>query len=537
MNGLFLSARQARSIHGFLSRGSGYNHFNGTAWSSSTANGVRIEPFRTGFPALVAAPGNKEVIVSHRVDTSGKSGGLVYNINGGIGSTSWTSTPVFEPAAQTPSMLWPRAAVSGDYMVVIANYQDSTTAQPKTVRKNGVESPLVYSRYKFSTGTWVVSDMPLPGYDSTVFTEGGNDSYSIDANGDNVAVVIGGMFNSLVLFKSADNGDTWTRTIIDTFPVPHYKFDRDTLPQSTVNNGSVHVTVDAAGKAHVFTGLCSIKDSIMADGFFTYSYARYRGGVNDNIMYWNEITKGPLNTSIASDVDSPIDGDSTITEASFTNADRRYSISNSTWPSAGIDATGRIFVTYSALSIGDETADPAQYRDIFCVYSSDNGATWSAPVNLTSYIGFNREEAYPTCAKDVTDKLHISYLKKEFPGGTVPTANEEVFEIYYLGMPVDMIVNGGVGLNEKTNEVFTVNQNYPNPFTGSTSVDVNFKRNTTATVIVTDLTGKQVYNSTFNNIPAGKSTLDINVGNIPSGFYFYSIEAEGMKVTNKMMVN
>ncbi len=155
------------STNGFLSRGSGYNHFNGTQWTS-TPNANRIEPFRAGFPSMLAAPDNSEIIVSHRVDTSGRSSGLVLNRNTGIGSTSFTSTALFVPPANTTSQLWPRTAISGNYLIVLANYQDSSANQPNYIVKSGVRAPLVYSRYNFTTSTWTEEAVTLPGYDSTL---------------------------------------------------------------------------------------------------------------------------------------------------------------------------------------------------------------------------------------------------------------------------------------------------------------------------------------------------------------------------------
>jgi hypothetical protein len=102
----------------FLGRGSGYNHFNGTSWGPITT--LRIEGTRTGYPNY-DFNGTTEIIMSHKVDTAGKSGGLSYNTNGAIGGTTWTETAVLTPATGQPSVLWPRTVISGNYMHVLAN--------------------------------------------------------------------------------------------------------------------------------------------------------------------------------------------------------------------------------------------------------------------------------------------------------------------------------------------------------------------------------------------------------------------------------
>lgn len=525
------TASTDNGVNGFLSRGSGYNHFNGNSWIS-TPNGLRLEAFRAGFPAL-ANTNDKEIIMSHRVDTSGRSGGLVFNTNASIGSNTWTSNTVFTPPANTTSQLWPRTAISGNYLIVVANYQDSSNNQPNFVVKNGVRAPMVYSRYDLTTNQWVDQDRTLPGYDNNLLQEGSTDNYSIDANGNNVAIVMGGVFTSLVLWKSSDNGANWTRTVLDTFD-SQYVFDKDTILQRTVNNGSVHVMLDPNGKAHVWSGMARISDSITNDASYTFSWARGIGGVNDGIIYWNENLADSGLRIIATAI-GPTVNDSAIGNSSF-DAANRYGISNSTWPSAGIDASGRIFVVYSSLIPTDDNGQGVNFRDLLVTYSSDNGLTWSYPVNLTSWISFNREEVYPTMAKFVGTNLVVTYLNKSTPGSQVANDNQEVFGIYSLSIPVDQILNNKVGVIERSNDLFEINQNYPNPFKGTTTIPVLLKRSTDVTISVTNLMGQTIYTRSYENNATGINQFEVSLPQAEAGIYFYTVEAGDYKVTRKMII-
>jgi hypothetical protein len=118
------------------------------------------------------------------------------------------------------------------------------------------------------------------------------------------------------------------------------------------------------------------------------------------------------------------------------------------------------------------------------------------------------------------------------PGATGP------YDIVYMKIDTASIHNGSfTSINDvNKNDLFNVNQNYPNPFTAITNVPVNFKRSTDVTVRIMDLTGKEVFVNNYNNVSAGASTLEINASGLSSGLYLYSIEAEGFKVSRRMIV-
>jgi hypothetical protein len=514
-----------------LSRGSGYNHYNGS-WL--TPNGLRIEEDRAGFPSMSLSPDNKEIIMSHRVDTSGRSRGLIFNQNQGIGSQTWASNAIFTPTTTTqPSRLWPQSVVSGDYLIVVSAYQDSTDDQPDFVTLNGVRSPMVVKRYQFSTQTWLDEDSILPGYDATFALEGRPDTYSIDANGANVAIAVSDIFTSTAIWKSTNSGASWTKTMIDTFPVENFLFDRDTFPQTTRTDGSCNVLVDGNGMAHYFSGKATYQDTVAGDGSYVYTFSRFAGNsentANDGILYWSEYD--PTLRQIAST--PAVDGDSAIQEGSFRNEDRRYEISVATWPSAGINNAGRIFVTFSSLTPGDMTSDAvsANYRDIYVISSADSGTTWTIPSNLTSHEAQSREEAFPTMAKRVDDNLHISYMLKTFPG---LTGSGEVYEMHYLRMPVENIDQGTVSVKEVNNNLFSVSANYPNPFRNSTIIPVNLTQKADVTVTVMNILGGVVYTKTFDNTTSGVNQLEVNA-NFKTGFYMYTVEAGGFKASGKML--
>jgi hypothetical protein len=509
----------------YLGRGSGYNHFDGTTWG--TISPLRIEAQRAGYPNF-DYNGTTEIIMSHRVDTNGKSGGLLYNTNGSIGSTTWTTTSVLtEAAVTTPTVLWPRTVISGNYMHVFANYTSASASQPDTVKKAGVKNPSVYSRYNFTNSTWEISNITLPGFDSTRWFQGGADGYALDANGTNVAILMGGTSDDITLWKSSDNGDTWTSTIIDSFPVPAFNDQQTILDTPQVCDGSLSVKIDGTGNAHCFWGRLRVLNTTANDGTSSVFL-----GTN-SIDYWYEGRPDSI-VSVGGAVDANNNG--TLDVGTIDERSRYGNAGVATMPYVVTNANGDIYVIFSALSEEDLDPQGASFRDVFVTFSKDNGATWSEIQNLTSILGFNKEQMFGSAAI-ANGTMHLTFMESDAVGFFDATNNANKtgpFDITYYSIPLSQIDDMKVGLNEATNNLFTIEQNYPNPFNNSTIIPVKLTDKADVTVTVSNMVGQVVYTKTFNNTPSGVNQLEIS-DNFNSGIYFYNVEAGGYKATGKMI--
>lgn len=519
----------------YSSRGSGYNHFNGTSWGA--VNALRIEPERCGFPNYVFNPTtNEEIITSHIVKAgTGNAGGIMMNRKTGVGPGTWTSTTVLDTIATLPGVLWNQTAISGDYMIVIASYTDSSGSQPNRVVLNGVRTPQVYSRYQFSTNTWLVKNQCLPGYDNTRIYSGGGDNYSIDANGSNVAILIGGLTDDLALWKSTDAGATWSKTIIDSFSVAAFDY-RKPLDTTITNDGSVHVMLDNSGKAHCFWSRGKVVDL----GDNTDNSISFYPGQNA-LMYWNDAMPADSFKVIGGMVDENNNGDLDVATNTTAVGARYGNNSLPTMPSAAMDDNGTIYLIYSAPTEDDISTDSKNFRDIYIVTSRDGGQTWSDVRNLTSWLGLNLEQVFGSAARRVNGKLHMTFLQKTSCGRYDATDNPGAagtHDVMYMVLDTADIFGTVTAIGSvKNNDLFTVGQNYPNPFMNHTSIPVNFKNSTDVTVKVIDIAGKVVFESKYENMPAGASQLDLDLNNLNSGVYIYTVEAEGFKTSRRMMVD
>jgi len=77
----------------------------------------------------------------------------------------------------------------------------------------------------------------------------------------------------------------------------------------------------------------------------------------------------------------------------------------------------------------------------------------------------------------------------------------------------------------------TLGQNYPNPATGTTYVNVDFNSGE-ATLTISNVLGKSVEVLTLTQ--PGKVKIDVK--ELINGIYFLTLEADGDKITKKMTV-
>lgn len=83
-----------------------------------------------------------------------------------------------------------------------------------------------------------------------------------------------------------------------------------------------------------------------------------------------------------------------------------------------------------------------------------------------------------------------------------------------------------------------MSQNYPNPSTHESTISFEVEKTSDAYLIVFDMNGKVVYENNFEKVEAGKiHSIILNIENFTSGTYYYSIMANGQRLTKKMIVH
>lgn len=536
---------------GFQQRGSGYNYFDGTNWLKSSPNNVRVDNFRAGWPSIGILPDGKEYIIAHDASL----GGFRISKNSAKGKTDWTTGDSILTWSDGQRPIWNRTMNNGNTLHTIANYSDSSSAgDPRVLVRNGVRGPMTYSRSLDGGATWDKTNILLPGYDSTRIVGGGGDNYAIDVRGNTVAIVCGGLADDVILFKSTDNGDNFTRIIADSFKYGPMSNSKLVLDTPFCNDGAVDVIIDNNGQTHIYWGLSRILNDDTLDASGAWSFFPATNG----LAHWSEATG--ITQVIGSVVDEN-NNDTLDIEAGtwntrtanqtipsgLTNVARTGNTSLATMPSAGIDAQGRLFVVYSAPRERDLSFDNVNYREVYIVYSTDNGVTWADPQNLSQGIGY--EDAFASVARRVDDYVHVVWQRDDIPGtnlqNNTSSQNHDVVDNYILygAFPVSEIVANNIGQGigvgvEKPQEskIFEVNQNYPNPFDNSTNVLVYMSQPANLTLTVTNLLGQVILQQNLGEFTSGNHTVTIDGSQLSSGLYHYTLSTGAHSVSNQMIV-
>jgi hypothetical protein len=85
-------------------------------------------------------------------------------------------------------------------------------------------------------------------------------------------------------------------------------------------------------------------------------------------------------------------------------------------------------------------------------------------------------------------------------------------------------------------KVFSLQQNYPNPFNPSTSISFSLPFKSFVSLKVFDVIGRQVATLVFKELPTGNHTEQWNAQGMPSGVYFYRLQAGAFTQTKKLVL-
>ncbi len=121
---------------------------------------------------------------------------------------------------------------------------------------------------------------------------------------------------------------------------------------------------------------------------------------------------------------------------------------------------------------------------------------------------------------------------------------------YYLRVQASNVIGSGpwsdvsvfpqagtdVKAEEGTPTEYSLSQNYPNPFNPTTRIKFALPQRALTRITIYDLLGREVQTPINKELGAGFYEFSINVSSIPSGVYFYRIQAGDFLQTKKMIL-
>jgi len=86
------------------------------------------------------------------------------------------------------------------------------------------------------------------------------------------------------------------------------------------------------------------------------------------------------------------------------------------------------------------------------------------------------------------------------------------------------------------NSVTCLEQNYPNPFTGSTTIPFTLGRNDRVRLTISDLFGNVLESLLDQTMEPGEYTIHFPATDLPAGIYLYHLRTSGYSLTKKLVI-
>ena len=95
-----------------------------------------------------------------------------------------------------------------------------------------------------------------------------------------------------------------------------------------------------------------------------------------------------------------------------------------------------------------------------------------------------------------------------------------------------------VGVDDELNANFSLEQNFPNPFNGTTEINFSLKTAGEVSLTVNDLQGRTIANLLNDSkLPSGEHHASFDSEMLSPGIYFYTLSMNGVQQTKKLIVN
>lgn len=523
----------------FADRGTGYNYFDGAAWGPAPT--ARIEADRTGWPAYAKWGESGEINLAHYSGTASGVGGLCLSKRADKGTGPWTFLDFHSPEPLA-EYLWPRMTTGGTDNSVVHVIGLTMPVANGGIVYQGLDGALLYSKSVDGGTSWDPQHLLMDEMSSNFYNSFSGDTYEIQAQGDNVAILYGESWQDLAMMKSTDGGATWTQTIIWQHPYPFY-VTGDLTDTFYCADGAHSLAFDQSGMVHVAFGI----NRAYSDAAGSYWFPLVEG-----VGYWNE-----SRPTFTNDMDALCP----YSDCGYSELVEDYSLigwaqdinENGTWDIIGevgayyigassqpqilVDDVNGIYVVWAGITetYNNGTQD---YRHLWARYSP-NGDWWGDKfVDLTGSLEHIFDECvFPSIASNSDDYFYLVFQTDIEPGLAVRGDADPYTDNAIRVMTVDKEeIKVGIKENNLPFDEYDVLQNYPNPASGITSVKVNIRKAAELSMDIVNMMGQKVLEVAPRSVLPGMNEITFDASTLAPGVYFYVVNAGDASISKKMVV-
>ena len=119
------------------------------------------------------------------------------------------------------------------------------------------------------------------------------------------------------------------------------------------------------------------------------------------------------------------------------------------------------------------------------------------------------------------EKHNYSFIDKNVSGTTY-------YRLKQIDFDGSFAYSTTVKVSVETPASYSLSQNYPNPFNPSTTINFTLPVNAKVKVTIYTLLGKEITTLVNKDLTSGSHNFNVNLKEVSSGVYFYTIEAKGI---------
>jgi hypothetical protein len=159
------------------------------------------------------------------------------------------------------------------------------------------------------------------------------------------------------------------------------------------------------------------------------------------------------------------------------------------------------------------------------LYNKAGAALATAPVSTTGFV--------PTAAQWKHDTVNLATMAGEaqvlikFKGTSAYGNNLWVDDINLANFAASISENTANGNSMAI---------YPNPFSGSTTIDLNLSTNASVVISMFNVLGELVYTSNQGSMSAGNHNISLDGTSLQAGIYYINANVDGYTLTQKVSV-